>query len=82
MAQDWEDFLRYKRETALKAEVGARSSKRPPIVQLFRRAYAHGLLSLPGRDLAECANFVSSLGWPTTVQNVKDAKRRGQPKLR
>ncbi len=80
--QDWAAFLRYKRETALKTEMGVRTSKRPPIVQLFLRAYAHGLLGLPGREFAECANFISSLGWPTKVQNVKDAKRRGQPKLK
>ena len=77
--QDWRDFLHYKREVGLKAEIGVRTNRRPPLVQLFLRCYAHGLFGLPGNKLWEAADFVSECGWPTTAQNVKDAKRRGRP---
>lgn len=80
-AQDWADFLEHKRAAAAMAEVGARTSKRTPAMQLFLRCYAHGLEGLPGKDFAVVAELISKHGMPTTVQNVKDAKRRGVPSL-
>jgi len=79
--QDWEDFVAYKRDVAQKAQAGVRTSRRPPVVQLFLRCYAFGKLGLPGRDFAAAAGLVTEHGWPTTIQNVKDAKRRGSVKV-
>ncbi len=80
-AQDWQDFLDYKQAAHRKSETGVRTDKRPAVVQYFLRCYAHGELGLPGEDYGAAAQFVTEQGWPTTVQNVKDAKRRGSVKL-
>ncbi len=79
--QDWADFLEHTRVAAATAEVGARTTKRSPAIQLLLRCYAHGMEGLPGSNFAAVAELVSKHGMPTTVQNVKDAKRRGHPRL-
>ena len=45
------------------------------------RAYARGELGFPGKEYAEAAAFVSEMGWKTTTENIKDAKRRGRLEL-
>ena len=77
-AQDWEDFLRYKR----RAGAEGRSRRAQQQATTDRAA----LPAVPMRT--DCSAFPDgtrrrrgvrqSLGWPTTVQNVKDAKRRGK----
>ena len=77
-AQDWLDFLEYKRFLKEKSTLGVRTNQRPPVAQLFLRSYAHGNHGLPGKNFRDAAEFLTKCGWPTKVQNVKDAKRRGQ----
>ena len=75
--QDWLDFLEYKRLIKAKATAGVKTNQRPPVTQLFLRSYARGDHGLPGNKFRDVAEFLSEYGWPTKIQNVKDAKRRG-----
>ena len=75
--QDWLDFLEYKRLIKAKATAGVKTNQRPPVAQLFLRSYARGDHGLPGNKFRDVAEFLSEYGWPTKIQNVKDAKRRG-----
>ncbi|MEH6741642.1 MAG: hypothetical protein V7695_24270 [Sulfitobacter sp.] len=81
IAEDWKDFIEHKQLVARKADAGVRASNRPPIVTLFLKCYAHGELGLPGNNFKAASDFVTECGWETTVQNVKDSKRRGVLKL-
>jgi hypothetical protein len=73
---DWREFVAWKDARPGRRLAGVRGG-RPRIVTLFMRAYARGELGLPGTDYADAAAFVTTAGWPTTADNIKDAKRRG-----
>jgi hypothetical protein len=75
-ALDWQEFVTWKDAQPGRRLAGVRGG-RPRIVTLFMRAYARGELGLPGKDYTAAAAFVTMAGWPTTADNIKDAKRRG-----
>ena len=76
-AEDWRCFERWRDARPGRRASGVRG-RRPRIVALFLRAYARGELGLPGQDYEDAAEFLTRLGFPTNVSNVKDAKRRGR----
>jgi hypothetical protein len=79
-ARDWQDFTDWHTARPGRRAAGVRGT-RPRLATLFMRAYARGELGLPGKEYAEAATFVSAMGWKTTIENIKDAKRRGRLEL-
>ena len=65
----------------LKASGSTAQSGRPPLVNAFMRAIARKLLDInwPQKHLAE---FLTKNGFPTGIDTVKEATRRGDLKLR
>ncbi len=75
---DWRDFETWRAERdARRIGGGTSKSKRPPLVGALLRGLATGQIE-PAMSQAAIAALISAAGYPCTVQNVKDAKRRGK----
>ena len=77
---DWRDWVGYLAGgQASKAGVSRRGGLLAQAVRIFRRAYAHGCWGLPGRNYDEAAEKMTAAGYPTTVTDLKNARRARPP---
>ena len=64
------------------SQLGIRRSKGGVVVQarrLFLRAYTRGWWGLPGGDYSDMADWLTAEGYPTSINDIKNAKRAKAP---
>ncbi len=71
--EDWQEYLAG--DSAANAGVNRRGGIVRQAHRMFLRAYVMQEWGLPGRDYEGAANALTALGYPTSVQQLKDAKR-------
>jgi hypothetical protein len=81
---DFERWVDYQ-EGAIASRAGIRRRKGKGVADQARRAvvqaWSHRVWNLPGGDYKGTAAWLTEAGYPTTVQDFKDAKHRGGPPM-
>ena len=76
-AADYQDFRAWADENPFRRAIGSKGT-RPALVTLFLRAWTRGEHGLPGGGYADLAELLTKAGYPTSIDAIKKARRRGE----